>query len=1029
VKYLIIALIISCELISAKGVGLVVKENLIWKKQFPYTSDNVEIMVCWEKSGSSIDYKDDLLQESLGSQNVEALKSGIVNAIKNTWEKYAGIKFLFDPPDNKSCQVWIHLAEYPSDHVSNIGAASNSIVHINPLMMRYWGGREDEISRSDALRMASDWQQKRNKLLIQNDLDYFLLKNIQLEAVHEFGHILGLFHEQARNKEAVAFGEVDTEVAQSEEIPVAYYDKYSVMNYNNFDHDYGFAPDGKAYASIRDRDGNEVPLMPKLSCGDVIAIRKLYPPPIGKALIAPCCTESGFISIMNDPNAVKNPYPQYADFYIRNKTCFENGGIKIGVVDGKSCIALAKTAAAGSDVCSMDSNPQQVAGELMNSYCNWDFFANGAVPRFKSTVSLSYHDNQPFLNIEMTIPNLIDVAGGKVKTNVIGFQSAASKNYELPGGTTFTNCEFDLGIGKNSCKIEVPMGSGIYDRKKECFCSYSSSPTEGEYVTYDPTENLFLVDNTFLEYRFDYRVFNGRIRREYKVYPNTCNRYDVRGDFVDDIMETVTVGLDIGGELRVGKAWKPGLNQPPPKPGLPSVSVSDNGQAMLSASWSQIIDPDNEPVYYFLEVQEKNTGKIKTYKSQQQNNISITGLIRNTAYLVRVLAFDTKAYSYSNFLEIKTLDKPEACSQVNTEKEILSRLPSDLIRASIPMSSYRKVPTGAVGTLFWDYPPAFCVEQNPNGLAFNDIPVPSTTVQTDWIYIEADNFLNVHLIFKGADGIEHETAPGLYYANDYSLNSGNFISLADLWGESSKYYSFTHWKKEANLIKIRVSYKSNPSESMFRAHFGQIQILKESPFGLNYKGVVFNDSYFPGNAVSYTAYVDEPIEIQVKYFTEKLQWAGSLAGHITEVAGARMKFKVGAPIVQGQNSYTFGAINKNIVFAKPIEESHQINISINGYPKPVLRRIIDKKGRLSKTLIKGKEYRLDIDGLVKPIRKIGLNINSIAVFLNWRDGAYWFIAPKPKRKNVISVAVDGVICNDLIVNSPTNTAMFNILLN
>jgi hypothetical protein len=178
-----------------------------------------------------------------------------------------------------------------------------------------------------------------------------------------------------------------------------------------------------------------------------------------------------------------------------------------------------------------------------------------------------------------------------------------------------------------------------------------------------------------------------------------------------------------------------------------------------------------------------------------------------------------------------------------------------------------------------------------------------------------------------------------------------------------------------------------------------------------------NGELFTGTSANYQAYVGEPLELEMKYHTNKLAWNGSLVGKLEAVQGSSKKFKLTVPIALGQNAYTFGATSTYSAVAKMITESHLISLSINGNPKPKLARVIGEDGRAAAILVRGKSYKLDLTGTIKPIRKITLDVNGLPTALFWRNGAYWFIAPQPKGTDILTVGIDGVKCDDLKITN------------
>lgn len=1005
-KKLILTLTVALGMASAKETGLIAQEKYRWTKGF--LDKEVNLTVCWEQEGDVILIKDDILGQDLGNHEVRFIKTAIEKAVKGTWEKYAGITFTFSDGLHGHCDIQVNLVETGRSN-TKIGRQTISKVNINPLHLRYLS-YEAKGSSAQIVRDNVDWVTARAELSKDAAaFKAFLERFASWVAVHEFGHVIGFFHEHARSEEAAFYKDSPQIGGTAGSEAVAFYDKYSVMNYNNWRRIVKQV-NGHWVAILQDRDGNDLPMNPQLSCGDVLAVRKMYPPhsSTNKASIAPCCTETGWLALMKDPSVPKNPFPTYAAFAARNISCFEQGGVRIGSGTGQNCISLAKAAGPTGDVCSTPITPSTfIQGDKIKEGCNYDVFANGSVPNFETTVSIFYKANQPYYRVKVVVTNLNFIPDGRLTEFwMFKVKTAGQEGFNYPPSFTLDpNCGFDAAAGRNGCTIEFPMGKGAYDDSKGCYCGYNSSPKEGEFAMFDAEEDKYLVDNSFAYFQFEYIINNGKTERIYQTVPNTCTRYPSSySDSPYPLRDFVTVPLSVGDEFRVGSKWMSGDNKAPSQPGQPVVEVSDNGQPAMSVNWTGATDSDGDPIYYYVEVAEVHAGTFKKYKALQNTSLAISsGLKRNTAYQVRAIAFDGKDHSYGPFRDVKTLDRPEGCTQDNTEKVHMGSLPTDMIRSGINLTPYRSVPSGVTNTYFWTYPNSFCAEHNPGGLVFLDIPAPSDAAPTDWLWIESDKLVRTNLHYREGTGPESQVSPGTDINNDYSYGSGNFIRLGDYWGPDAKYYGLTNWRTAQKLTRIRIAIISN-STSRITSRFGRIMLFKENPTGLNYKGIRLNNALLTGADVTYPIYLNEPVEGEIFLGTNYVRYDGGFSSNFRSGYANRRAFSLARSMVLGANPVVFNAINDRYP-----TETQALRIVLEVSPNPTLIGICLPGGQKTRFLAPKRTYSVFLAGIIKPVRSLSMTLNGEPTPISIVEGGYRFTAPTNlKSDNEIVLQVDGV---------------------
>lgn len=262
--------------------------------------------ICWENGQRY------LAQTNLIEYDYEKIRMVAQNAVKDTWEKYSNIKFLWktDPKSNE-CDVRIVHDNSQLPYLRGIGK-SGKFLYLPIMWMVGYQAKSNltDVKYSNPLRVpASDgkfrsWNDKNNVTdVTRESMQWTHLKTI---VIHEFGHVLGIGHEHthpdAPNKDKI----------KEENVPgitqVNSYDKLSIMNYNWI---WGLKPAQK----------------PGLSCGDIASARVLYPVTIVDGVTpAPNCntkalTEASseqlkpekFKEFVNDINVNTSQMTEYVD--------------------------------------------------------------------------------------------------------------------------------------------------------------------------------------------------------------------------------------------------------------------------------------------------------------------------------------------------------------------------------------------------------------------------------------------------------------------------------------------------------------------------------------------------------------------------------------------------------------------------------------------------------------------------------------------------------------------------------------------
>jgi Fibronectin type III domain len=1015
----ILFLLFFTAICVAKENGLVVSKEKVWSK-WP-GQDNVKINVCWDPPGDVIKILDPQENNAdLGMVNVASMKQQVETAVKNTWEKYAGIELNFIDDIPKACDIKVVVSEYdrPNSQVGKTFPGFTTI-NLNLTMFRYFNHDTDpKLGTTARARARQTWEAWRSDSQEKGLLKANLEKEIRYTAVHEFGHALGIYHEQGR-AEAANLKEPKKEKAQPGSQPIGYYDLYSTMNYNSYT--YGPKPDGTI--EYRDRDGNLMPENPPLSCGDLIAIRSLYPPPDSKAALIPCCALERYKAIVTEQGKPLS----WANFYASNKACIDGKGIKIGNLATLDCQALSKQAA-GSDVCKSPSLGVTPYGDKLLQGSNYCEYLNNDRPEFRGMASMVWKNNMPHLKLAIKVPNLNYVSNKRVDAYAGLIREAGEKDFkpmsvfwQYDGGL-----DGNLSTPLNEITLYHPLGMGPYNAAKGCFCSYEAEPPKGSYAYYDPEKDMFLVDHSISTFRMKYRVINGAVKIFFQ--DNNCQIEDPnaqRNYFSLD--EYVDFAVEGGNDFRLGSTWIGNAgNNPPGTPAISSLTTTDNGTGEISTAWSSVADADSDPIYYSVELRTQGTTEFKKYLAQGNTNLKITDLQRNTTYEVRVSAFDTKDRRYSEIMTIKTPDKPESCVQTNTEKVTLSGIPPSMLRRSISLYDYRQPEPG---TSIFPYEGTFCVESDFGKFFFSNIENLNDIEQTDWLYIEAGmEPVHFYIYYINSEGNLESVSPGTSWGNNYLHSVGNLVRLADFWGSNApKQGAFRFWPDANRVVKILVALKNQPSgRSTHR--FGRLLVLKENPFGLNFKGFQVNGESVVDLPYRYLAYTGEPIALDILTWTSNASLSGGLMSSFPQSGSTYKTRLMAAAPSPALNTYAFSLTNKAFIFPD-IADVKTGSFQLDVREKPVLEALVDDSFKNAVSMQEGKRYALRLTGILKPPRSILVNVNGSTQNVEYREGNYYFVPASLSGMNEISVILDGVELSPLKLRKFSSLSWLSLLLN
>ena len=468
-------------------------------------------------------------------------------------------------------------------------------------------------------------------------------------------------------------------------------------------------------------------------------------------------------------------------------------------------------------------------------------------------------------------------------------------------------------------------------------------------------------------------------------------------------------------------------NHPPGTPAIASLTVTDNGSGEITTTWPGVSDADGDAIYYAVEARPQGGSEFNKYLAQGNTSLKITGLQRNTTYEVRVSSFDTKDRRFSDIKTIKTLDKPEACVQSNTEKVTLSGIPPTMLRRSIPLYDYRQP---QAGTSVYPYENTFCVESDIGKFSFADITGVTDIEQTDWLYVESGGeMVEIGIFYTNVSGGLDAIQVATSVPSNYMPYVGNLVRLADFWGPNApgNNVPWHQWPDSNRVVKLWVRLKNEPSGKTTH-RFGRLLVLKENPFGLNFKGFQVNDQSLTIAPYRYLAYTEEPISLEFLTWTNNASLSGGLKSASTQ-SGPTYKSRImAAPAAIGLNTYAFTLTN-GALSGPPVTDVQTGTFQLDVYEKPILEALVDDSYRTVKAMQVGKTYALRLTGIQKPPRSLLVKLNGATQNVEYREGLYYFTPASLVGKNEISVVLDGVPLASLRLPRLSPISWLSFLLN
>lgn len=273
-----VCLFFACTLMARAEVQGVYYPEARWTTDHTVTANILEwgrpltLKVCWEQPDKLV-HKDNLsYPEREVVLQLGDVKKNIQTAVEAAWKKYANLDFKWINEEfGASCDIRIYLdhrinegedASHVLGHYTGIGVKSKTkairlnLLYFDPVEIRDFSDASKKYTSWKRPGVAEGVYEGISKTSATAEARQNMAQRIvNFVMVHEFGHALGIYHEQCYDP--MAYGVKDGCDASLKSImePIGPYDPYSVMLYTS--------PKVASYDA-------------EPSCGDVITIRTLY---------------------------------------------------------------------------------------------------------------------------------------------------------------------------------------------------------------------------------------------------------------------------------------------------------------------------------------------------------------------------------------------------------------------------------------------------------------------------------------------------------------------------------------------------------------------------------------------------------------------------------------------------------------------------------------------------------------------------------------------------------------------------------